>query len=75
MHQIRQGRRLGEKRVMSHLMVSQTAILPDIETRWDHDTINGIIIGYYRSSERLGRRRVTKFGFLVSGSWFLVEEE
>jgi len=60
MHQIRQRRRLGEKGVMSYLMVSQTAILPGMEAKWDHDTVNDIMNGYYRPSDRQSRRRVTK---------------
>jgi len=28
-------------------MVSKTAILHGLETKWDNDTVNGIINGYY----------------------------
>lgn len=33
---------------MNHLMVSQLPILPDLETKWDHDAVHGIINGYCR---------------------------
>ena len=60
MHQIRQRRRLEEKRIMNHLTVSQMAILSDVETKWDHDAVNGVINGYYWFTGRQIRRRVTK---------------
>lgn len=45
---------------MNHLMVSQMAILPDLETKWDHDAVNGIINGYCRRTGRQIRGRMTK---------------
>jgi len=45
---------------MDPLTVSQMAILPGLETKWDHDAVNGIINGYYRLAGRRIRRRVTK---------------
>ncbi len=72
MRQIRQRRRLGQKRVMNHLTVSKTAIISAMETKWDHDSVNGIINGYYWPAEGQGCQRVAKYRFLVFGFWFLV---
>ena len=47
MYQIRQRRHLGEKEIMSLLMVSETAIIAGSKLKRDHDTIKGIINGYF----------------------------
>ncbi len=48
---------------MSLLMVSETAMMAGSKLKWDQDTVNGIINGYYP----LGRK-------MVSGSWSLVKD-
>lgn len=68
MHQIRQRRRLGEKRVMNHLTASQRAILPGMETKWDHNAVNGIKNGYYPSeSDQVN----TQVGHAQGRTWSL----
>ena len=44
-------------------MVSETAMMAGSKLKWDQDTVNGIINGYYP----LGRK-------MVSGSWSLVKD-
>ena len=53
MHQGRQRRNVGEKEIMSLLMVSGTAIMPALKLKSDHDTVNGIMNGYYPSGRML----------------------
>jgi hypothetical protein len=63
MRQIRQRCHLGEKEIMSLLMASETAMMTRSKLIRDHDTVNGIINGYYslgRIIIRLGRKEISE---------------
>lgn len=58
MRQIRQRRRMGEKGITTPLMVSQMVILPGSQAKRDHDSVNGIINGYYLPGGYIAPHRV-----------------
>jgi hypothetical protein len=63
MRQIRQRCHLGEKEIMSLLMASETAMMTRSKLIRDHDTVNGIINGYYslgRIIICLGRKEISE---------------
>jgi hypothetical protein len=63
MRQIRPRCHLGEKGIMSLLMASETAMMTRSKLIRDHDTVNGIINGYYslgRIIIRLGRKEISE---------------
>jgi len=49
---------MGEKGIMTPLMVSQMVILPELQVKRDHDTVNGIINGYYLPDGYIAPHRV-----------------
>jgi len=51
---------MGEKGIMKPLIASQMAIVPALQMKWDHGTVNSIINGYYWLSERRIPRGVNK---------------
>lgn len=46
---------------MSRLLASGMATMLDVETKWDHDTVKGIINGYCPSCRVLTCLEVNKF--------------